>query len=79
MRKKKLGKAGPLEGGTVKTLTLAQSGSAKVSIEILTLELHNRADARVAIADQLLPFLRAVLKDGDYCVLTVKRKRLPKG
>lgn len=47
--------------------------------ESLTIELHNRAQAWIAIKAQLFPFLREVLQGGGRWVLTVaRRKRTPK-
>lgn len=44
----------------------------------LTIELHNPQQARVAIVEQLFPFLKAVLQGGTRWVLTVSlRKRTP--
>lgn len=47
--------------------------------ESLTLELHNRQQAWLAIRGQLYPFLAAILQGGGRWVLTVtRRKRTPK-
>lgn len=44
--------------------------------ETLTIELHNRQQARAVIKDQLFPFLANVLQGGHRWVLTIsKRKR----
>lgn len=46
--------------------------------ESLTIELHNRAQARAAIKAQLFPFLANVLQGGNRWVLAVtRRKRTP--
>jgi len=46
--------------------------------ESLTIELHNRAQAWVAIKSQLYPFLAQVLQAGGRWVLTVSRRKRTK-
>jgi hypothetical protein len=46
--------------------------------ESLTVELHNRAQAWVAIQRQLFPFLQGVLQGGGRWVLTVTRRKRTK-
>lgn len=43
--------------------------------EALTIELHNRQQAKVDIRDRLLPFLGQVLQGGNRWVLTVSRRK----
>jgi hypothetical protein len=43
--------------------------------EALELELHNRQQARVALRDQLFPFLADKLQGGSRWVLTVARRK----
>ena len=53
--------------------------AAIVSESTLTIELHNRQQAWVAIKDQLYPFMAHWLQAGKRLVLTVSlRKRTPK-
>lgn len=53
--------------------------AAIVSESTLTIELHNRQQAWVAIKDQLYPFMAHWLQSGERLVLTVSlRKRTPK-
>jgi hypothetical protein len=47
--------------------------------ESLTIELHNRQQAKAAIVGQLFPFLANVLQGGSRWILTIKRmKRTPR-
>ncbi len=46
--------------------------------EVLTIELHNRAQAWAAIKAQLYPFLAQVLQAGGRWVLTVSRRKRTK-
>ena len=47
--------------------------------ESLTIELHNRQQARAAIVGQLFPFLSSALQGGSRWILTIKRmKRTPR-
>jgi hypothetical protein len=43
--------------------------------EALHIDLHNRAQAWVAIQQQLFPFLKSVLQGGGRWVLTVTRRK----
>ena len=43
--------------------------------ESLTIELHNRQQARASLTGRLFPFLDAVLQGGSCWVLTVSKKK----